>query len=123
MGMEAMASTEGRLGSIDVDRVAGTLAAHPYLEADTVKAETKCVCKHRKIAQEYRDAAEGGVVLCVMCGRPARDLDEKLSRARGGSPTDRANIQPLCPICHHLKTVNPAWAEAEGWSLSSWGTP
>lgn len=77
--------------------------------------------ERRKIAQEYRDAAEGGVVLCVMCGRPARDLDEKLSRARGGSPTDRANIQPLCAICHHLKTVNPAWAEAEGWSLSAFG--
>lgn len=37
---------------------------------------------------------------CARCGRPADDLHELLSRARGGSITDPGNCVPLCRDCH-----------------------
>lgn len=61
---------------------------------------------------------------CARCGRTGVGLDahELLSRARGGSVTDRGNIVLLCrEPCHRWVTENPAAAEAEGWSRSGFG--
>lgn len=55
---------------------------------------------------------------CAMCKRGGVPLDghELLSRGRGGSITDPANIVLLCRRDHTLVTENPAWAEANGWA-------
>lgn len=61
---------------------------------------------------------------CARCGRGGVPLDahELLSRARGGSITDPANIRLLCrEPCHRWVTEHPAEAAAEGWALSRFG--
>lgn len=50
----------------------------------------------------------------VNCYRRADDAHELVSRARGGSITDRENIVPLCREHHRYVTEHPAWAEAVG---------
>jgi hypothetical protein len=48
------------------------------------------------------------------CPRLADDMHEPLSRARGGSITDRANARALCRACHDEITFRP---ESElGWA-------
>lgn len=59
-------------------------------------------------------------VLCAIrwddrCQGAATDPHEPLTRARGGSITDRANIVPACTVCHELVHANPAEAERRGW--------
>ena len=59
-----------------------------------------------------------GTVMCG-CGRPdchrrADDGHELLSRARGGSITDEANVRPLSRECHAEITLGPDWAYAAG---------
>lgn len=54
---------------------------------------------------------------CARCGKPADDAHELLSRARGGSITDRKNVAPVCRACHTWITTNPTAAEAEGFAL------
>lgn len=59
--------------------------------------------------------------LCARCkSKWATDGHERLSRARGGSITDPANIDPLCRECHDYVTTHPKWAEENGWSESRW---
>lgn len=60
---------------------------------------------------------------CARCGATGVGLDghELLSRARGGSITDPANIRLICRTCHQHITENPAAAEVEGWALPSRG--
>lgn len=57
---------------------------------------------------------------CARCGQAGAPLDghELLSRARGGSITDRSNIVLLCRDCHTFITTHPDVAELEGWALS-----
>jgi hypothetical protein len=61
--------------------------------------------------------------LCVYpdCARFADDAHEVLSRARGGSITDPANIRPLCREHHNYVTTHPAEAAALGLSISAFG--
>ena len=54
------------------------------------------------------------------CAYTGTDWHERLSRARGGSVIDPANRVWLCRPCHSFVSLNPAWAEAEGWSLRRW---
>lgn len=46
------------------------------------------------------------------CKVRAADAHEVLTRARGGSITDPANIIPVCRPCHRLITTEPALADA-----------
>ena len=64
--------------------------------------------------------AFGHEPMCVFpgCSRRADDAHEILSRARGGSITDPANIAPLCRSHHDYITTNPLVAEAMGLSRS-----
>jgi 5-methylcytosine-specific restriction endonuclease McrA len=55
---------------------------------------------------------------CFVCGRPADDAHELLSRARGGSITDVSGIRPVCRGCHNRITTEPAWAAEHGYALS-----
>ena len=54
--------------------------------------------------------------ICVRCGKRADDAHEIVSRARGGSITDPANLVALCRLCHDFITCNPLIAEREGLS-------
>lgn len=54
------------------------------------------------------------------CGRLADDVHEPLTRARGGSITDPANMVPLCRGCHDVVTLGPAWAYDLGLLVHSW---
>lgn len=54
------------------------------------------------------------------CGRWADDVHETLSRARGGSITDRANVIPPCRWCHDAVTPGPLWALRLGLVKHSW---
>jgi hypothetical protein len=76
--------------------------------------------ERRKMA----DATYGDRPLCAIrwgsgCTGWADDLDEILSRGRGGSITDAANTTPGCRWCHAQKTENPAEAERRGLLLPS----
>jgi hypothetical protein len=70
-----------------------------------------------------------GTVMCGCgrpeCQRPATDLHEPLSRARGGSITDPANAVPLARECHDEITFRPEselqWAYDAGLLVHSWG--
>ena len=60
-----------------------------------------------------------GTVMCGCgrpeCNRPADDLNEILSRARGGSIVDPDNCVPLARACHDEITFRP---ESElGWAF------
>jgi len=58
--------------------------------------------------------------VCVRCWRePSTDVHERLSRARGGSITDKANLVCLCRVCHDWITQHPREAEETGWSLKT----
>ena len=58
---------------------------------------------------------------CAMCGGRASNLHERLNRSRGG-PRDEFNTRYLCGSgttgCHGYVTGNPAWAIANGWTVS-----
>jgi hypothetical protein len=53
------------------------------------------------------------------CNGWADDAHEILSRARGGSITDPANVIPLGRRCHDYVTTHPREAEAAGLSRSA----
>lgn len=53
------------------------------------------------------------------CRGWADDAHELLSRARGGSITDPANIVPVSRACHSFITAHPDLAEAAGLALPS----
>lgn len=56
------------------------------------------------------------------CTHRSTDVHEILTRARGGSIIDRANVAALCRNCHGFITVNPLWSQANGFILHSWST-
>jgi hypothetical protein len=81
----------------------------------------------RSLKMQRRYAARRRLVAALLDERPvcerchsarAVDVHEVLSRARGGSILDEANCRTLCRACHDWITLNPAAAEAEGWSRS-----
>lgn len=83
----------------------------------------RAVSKKRAALQRARRkliASMGEPMCAVGCGRKADDLHELLSRARGGSITDPENVRAVCRGCHDYITRNPAWAEANGWSVKRW---
>jgi hypothetical protein len=53
------------------------------------------------------------------CDGWATDAHEILSRARGGSITDPANILPLGRLCHDYVSTHPREAERAGLSRSA----
>jgi 5-methylcytosine-specific restriction endonuclease McrA len=54
------------------------------------------------------------------CGRLADDVHEVLSRARGGSITDRANMRPLARWCHDKATDEDPRFYDLGLVVHSW---
>ena len=76
--------------------------------------------KKLRLRKKLTDSMQGAP--CVRCGERADDAHEILSRARGGSITDRANIVPLCRKDHDWVTTHPIEAHAEGLLLHAWET-
>lgn len=68
-------------------------------------------------------ATFGGQPMCIApgCTRWADDVHEPLTRARGGSITDAANMAPLCRPHHdEITFTEPAWAYEVGLLVHSW---
>jgi hypothetical protein len=87
--------------------------------------------KRARLLRERRKVTDAmkaeGPVLCqfesrtiAKCFRWADDAHEIVSRARGGSITDPANLVPLCREHHRWVTEHPLEAHAEGLSKHSW---
>ena len=61
---------------------------------------------------------------CEACGvrnpPDGFDLHERLSRGRGGSPTDPANVMLLCRTCHDWAHTHPAEAAEFGLLDRRW---
>jgi hypothetical protein len=76
--------------------------------------------KRARLLRERRKVTDAMNPVCVRCGARADDAHEILSRARGGSITDPANVVPLCRADHDWVTNNPRAAHAEGLSKHSW---
>lgn len=51
------------------------------------------------------------------CQGRAVDVDEKLSRAAGGSLLDESNLQTVCRWCHEMKHTHPAEAVERGFTI------
>jgi len=59
--------------------------------------------------------------VCERCDQArSTDIHEVVSRARGGSILDPANLVAWSRQCHSFITQNPLVAHAEGWSKHSW---
>lgn len=85
--------------------------------SDKRRAENR---ERRKMADTvFGPAPECGIRWDENCRGLADDLDEILSRGRGGSITDAANTTPACRPCHIQKTEHPAEAERRGFLLPS----
>lgn len=83
----------------------------------------------RKRAAENRERARVIAALwperprCACgCGRLADDVHEILSRARGGSITDGANMAPLARVCHDRATNEDPRFYGLGLVVHSWET-
>lgn len=54
------------------------------------------------------------------CTNEPQDGHEILTRGRGGSITDRANILMVCRLCHNWITEHPKEATCRGFIVPSW---
>ena len=83
--------------------------------SDKRRAENR---ERRAMADRIWPDRREGTVMCGCgrpeCQRPADDLHEPLSRARGGSITDEGNVIPLSRHCHDEITLGPDWAYRAG---------
>ena len=77
---------------------------------DAMKREGPVLCQF-----PCRDWGVEGPIDSV-CNRRADDCHEIVSRARGGSITDPANLLPLCREHHRWVTEHPIEAEKLGLS-------
>lgn len=64
--------------------------------------------------------ADVDLAVANRCGLAAVDLHEVLTRGRGGSITDMANMILVCRPCHTWITEHPIEAEQLGLVQSSW---
>lgn len=78
---------------------------------DSMKREGPVCCGFVVWEEDSR-----GVDMGYFCGRRADDLHEIVSRARGGSITDEANVIPLCRVHHIWVTEHPKEAAELGLS-------
>ena len=72
-----------------------------------------------KLGQERGPGCEAGLDGCT--GR-WQDGHELRRRSAGGSIIDPENIRLVCRADHEFITANPAWALANGWQISRYGT-
>jgi hypothetical protein len=77
--------------------------------------------REQRVPLVRRVLAERPICEFPDCRALSVDVHELRSRARGGSITDESNVKACCRAHHELVTNDPAFAEAIGWSLHSWG--
>ena len=79
--------------------------------------------RENRVRRKVAEATFGLQPVCVVprCGQWADDAHEPLTRARGGSITDAANMAPLCRFHNgELADKDPAWAYEIGLLKHSW---
>lgn len=54
------------------------------------------------------------------CNDRSTEIHEVVTRARGGSILDESNCMALCHDHHAYITVNPKWAQENGYMKHSW---
>lgn len=91
---------------------------------NSMSARTKARIPERQrcrpqVWERARGRCEALAVLPHVCSGPM-DCHELVSRARGGSIVDPANVVLLCRRIHDFVTTHPAEAHRLGLSLHSW---
>ncbi len=74
---------------------------------------------------EHRKACEAGRLIGTVdnkhrCSGQPDDIHEPLTRARGGSIVDPANMVVVCRLCHDWIHVNPRLATSVGLLVSAY---
>lgn len=87
-----------------------------------LKPQSKKRQKENRVRKKVAYATFGRDPLCARpgCNQWAWDCHEPLTRARGGSIVDPANMAPLCRRCHDELEDEPAWAYELKLLVHSW---
>lgn len=103
--------------------VGGLLRRTPLAQVSKRRHAENHVRTGTVAALKAAQIAQFGYTFCERCiaKNVPLDCDERLSRARGGSITDPANMQLLCRPCHDWKHTHDVEAQAQGWSQSQYG--
>jgi hypothetical protein len=83
----------------------------------------QCEARHylRPIVSGLDDIDQGRVLAALRgCTWQASEVHELLSRARGGSIVEDANVASLCHWCHGWVTTEPRLATMAGLQRSRW---
>ena len=112
-GSRITASRAGKFPAAERDKSAARKPIRPV----SVKRARENRERRAMADRRWPDRREG-TVMCE-CGRPecnrrADDGHEILTRARGGSITDGANVKALARACHQEIQLGPAWAYRAG---------
>lgn len=93
------------------------LVRHTWLRPQSKKRQRENRQRRKVVAQTFGERPQ-----CVVpgCGQWADDVHEPLTRARGGSIADPANMVPLCRRCHDELGEEPPWAYHLGLLKHSW---
>jgi hypothetical protein len=83
--------------------------------------EERQLCTVYELFQLDPESVPAAVIEC--CGRWADDVHEPLTRARGGSITDRANMTTPCRPCHEALGLEPEWGYLLKLLVHSWDAP
>lgn len=79
--------------------------------------------RENRVRRQVAESTFGLSPVCAVpgCGQWADDVHEPLTRARGGSIVDPANMAPLCRFHNgQLADEEPAWAYDLGLLKHSW---
>jgi hypothetical protein len=85
-----------------------------------VSAKRRAENRERKAMAKRRFPGMEPPCYVPWCTRPADDLHEILTRARGGSITDEENTVPVCRQHNEELTLEPAWGYELGLLKHSW---
>lgn len=114
----------GRLNrTASLNRYAELTSTAPLVTRQPIRPVSVKRQAENRVRRKVVDATFGDAPRCVRpgCTRYADDVHEPLTRARGGSITDPANMAPLCRTDHDEVQKGPAWAYDLGLMAHSWG--
>lgn len=88
------------------------------LRSRSLRRQRLYTIRRRIVAKGF---AEHPTCQVPWCRRPSTDPHEPLTRARGGSILDPANIRYICSEHHReITDTEPAWAYPLGFLVHSW---
>lgn len=103
----------------ELARGQSTLTRTGRFKPRSAKTARLYVTRRALVAELFADP-----VVCEVpwCPSIATDPHEPLTRARGGSVVDRANIRLICAEHHRqIHDEEPDWAYLHGFLIHSWG--